>query len=323
MEAPLSPHEPQATPTLTSQVAEVIASWRPENPTDEDAAVLPVLLPTVRQWVTATAPASVATAALLMRATTGLALWGWRELGTLSVEVLLHVENVEYWLMTYNKTHNRSATWCHNTRANLRRVAKTVNAENWPLRPTPMGGRPLALPYLASEEQTFVLSANLPKLNRAGRLWVVCASLGAGMTGAEAVLTVPEDLVELGGERLAVRVRGRNPRLVPIRATYTSLACEALKAAGGAKFVQGDNENAAALIAAKIVGRPSTVHEATHLSLRRARNTWLVAHLRANTPWPALRVIAGPVSAYKLSALMAHVADGFDPDGVVQLGLGA
>ena len=107
-----------------------------------------------------------------MRATTGLALWGWRELGTLSVDVLLHVENVEYWSMTYNKKRNRSATWCHNTRANLRRVAKTVNAENWPLRPTPMGGRPLALPYLVDEEQAFVLSANLPKLDRAGRLWV-------------------------------------------------------------------------------------------------------------------------------------------------------
>ena len=58
----------------------------------------------------------------------------------------------------------------------------------------------------------------------------------------------------------------------------------------------------------------------THLSLRRARNTWLVAHLRANTPWLALRVIAGPVSAYKLNALMAHVAEGFDPDEAVQLG---
>ena len=208
MEASLPRHEPQAASAFTPQVAEVVASWRPENPTAEDAAALPVVLPTVRQWVTTTAPASTASAALLMRATTGLALWGWRELGTLSVDVLLHVENVEYWSMTYNKKRNRSATWCHNTRANLRRVAKTVNAENWPLRPTPMGGRPLALPYLVDEEQAFVLSANLPKLDRAGRLWVVCASLGAGMTGADAVRSVPEDLVELGGGRLAVRVRG-------------------------------------------------------------------------------------------------------------------
>ena len=183
--------------------------------------------------------------------------------------------------------------------------------------------KPLALPYLVDEEQTFVLSANLPKLDRAGRLWVACASLGAGMTDADAVRSVPEDLVELGGGRLAVRVRGRNPRVVPIRAEYTSLAREAAQAAEGAKFVQGDNDNAAALVAAKIAGRPGPAHKVTHLSLRRARNTWLVAHLRANTPWLALRVIAGPVSAYKLNALMAHVAEGFDPDEAVQLGLAA
>ena len=91
------------------------------------------------------------------------------------------------------------------------------------------------------------------------------------MTGADAVLSVPEDLVELGGGRLAVRVWGRNPRVVPIRAEYTSLAREAAQAAEGAKFVQGDNDNAAALIAAKIAGRPRPAHKVTHLSLRRAR----------------------------------------------------
>ena len=135
------------------------------------------------------------------------------------------------------------------------------------------------------------------------------------------MLTVPEDLVELDGGRLTVRVRGRNPRRVPIRDAYTALAGDAVRAAEGTKFVQGDNNNAAALIAAKIVGRPGSAREATHLSLRRARNTWLVAHLRANTPWPALRVIAGPVSAYKLNALLVHVASGLDPDEAVQSGL--
>ena len=237
--------------------------------------------------------------------------------------MLLHVENVEYWSMTYNKKRNRSAAWCHNTRANLRRVAKTVNAENWPLRPTPMGGRPLALPYVADDEEAFVLAANLPKRNRVGRRWVVCASLGTGMTGAEAVLSMPKDLVELEGGRLAVKVRGLNPRLVPIRAAYTPLAREAVKAAGGAKFMQGDNANAAALIAAKIAGRPTSAREATHLSLRRARNTCPGAHLGAATPWPALHMIAGPVSAYKLNALLTHAAEGLDPDDAVQLGLAA
>ena len=33
-------------------------------------------------------------------------------------------------------------------------------------------------------------------------------------------------------------------------------------------------------------------------------------------------MIAGPVSAYKLNMLMPYVAEGFDPDEAVQLGLG-
>ena len=76
MEASLTPHEPQATPALTPQVVEVIAWWRPKNPTAGDAAALPFVLPTVRRWVTLTGPDTVATAALLMRTATGLALWG-------------------------------------------------------------------------------------------------------------------------------------------------------------------------------------------------------------------------------------------------------
>lgn len=76
MEASLTPHDPRATPALTPQVVEVIASWRPRNPTAEDAAALAAVLPTVRRWVALTAPGAVATAALLMRAATGLALWG-------------------------------------------------------------------------------------------------------------------------------------------------------------------------------------------------------------------------------------------------------
>ena len=311
-------------PVLKPDVVNTIESWRPKNPSAQDVADLPVVLPVVRRWVAATAPGSASTARLLMRATTALALWGWRELGTLKAEVLLHVQNVEYWSMTHPRQQKRSATWRHNTRGNLRRVGKTMNAKNWPLQHTPMGGRPMPLPYIPDDERTFMLAAGMPgKRNRAGRLWVVCASLGAGMTGAEAVLTVPDDLVEREGGRLAVRVRGINPRVAPIRDAYTPLARKAIEAAGGAKFLRGKAANAAALIAEKIMGDPQTDPEVTKLSLRRARNTWLAAHLKANTPWLALRVIAGPVGSYKLDALIRHITEGFDPDDAVQQGLGA
>ncbi len=312
-------------PELKPEVVKAIETWQPRHPNARDEADLPVVLPVVRRWVTATAPESASTARLLMRTTTGLALWGWRELGTLKADVVLHIQNIEYWSMTYTKQkENRSATWRHNTRACLRRVGKTMNPQSWPLQPTSMGGRPVALPYTADEERTFMLLADLPgRRNRAGRLWVVCASLGAGMTGAEAVLTLPGDLVERGDGRLAVKVRGLNPRAAPIRDAYTPLARNALAAAEGTKFVQSANQNAATYISHRIMGDPQSNPEVTKLSLRRARNTWLAAHLRADTPLLALRVIAGPVSAYKLDALIRNAAEGIDPDEAVRQGLGA
>ena len=310
-------------PVLKPEVAAVIASWRPKNPSAQDEADLPVVLPVVRRWVTATVPGSAPTAMLLMRATTGLALWGWHELGTLKAGVVLHIQNIEFWSMIYMRRMGKADTWRHNTRSALRRVGKTMTPEIWPFRPTPMGGRPFALPYEADEERTFMLLADLPRRNRAGRLWLVCASLGAGMTGAEAVLSLPDDLVELGGGRLAVRVRGLNPRVAPMRDAYTLLARRALEAAEGSKFLRSNSPNGAALIAQKIMGDPRSDPEVTKLSLRRARNTWLAAHLKADTPWLALRVIAGPVGSVKLTALIGHSAEGLDPDDAVRQGLGA
>ena len=312
-------------PGLKPEVSMVIASWRPRNPSARDEANLPLVLPVVRRWVTATVPGSESTAYLLLRATTGLALWSWRELGTLKADVVLHMQNIEYWSITYTKRkEKRSATWRHNTRACLRRVGRTMNPQGWLLQPTSMGGRPVALPYTADEERTFMLLADLPgRRNRAGRLWVVCASLGAGMTGAEAVLTLPDDLMEMGDGRLAVKVRGLNPRVAPIRDAYTPLARKALAAANGSKFVRGKTDNAAALIAERIMGDPRSNPEVTKLSLRRARNTWLAAHLAAGTPWLALRCIAGPLGFYKMDVLIRNAAKGIDPDEAVRQGLGA
>ena len=46
----------------------------------------------------------------------------------------------------------------------------------------------------------------------------------------------------------------------------------------------------------------------TALSLRRARATWLTAHLEAGTPLPVLREVAGPLSAATLDDLLGACA---------------
>ena len=59
------------------------------------------------------------------------------------------------------------------------------------------------------------------------------------------------------------------------------------------------------------------------LSVRRARSTWLVAHLHASTSLAVLRQIAGPVSADTLTALLTASATDLDPMDAASGGLGA
>ena len=96
--------------------------------------------------------------------------------------------------------------------------------------------------------------------------------------------------VEAG--RLVVQVRGRDARIVPIRACWTGTAHRAIhlakeRAEPCPRFIVAQDRNAAARAAHRVaVGD-------TSLSLRRARATWLTAHLEAGTPLPVLREVAG------------------------------
>ena len=61
----------------------------------------------------------------------------------------------------------------------------------------------------------------------------------------------------------------------------------------------------------------------TNLSLRRARATWLTAHLVAGTPPLVLRKIAGPVSAATMDDLLAATGHTVSPEQAVIKGLRA
>ena len=97
--------------------------------------------------------------------------------------------------------------------------------------------------------------------------------------------------------------RGRDARLVPIRACWTDTARQAStlahqRAEPCARFIVPQDRNAAARAANRIrIGD-------TSLSLRRSRATWLTAYLEAGTPLPVLREVAGPLSAATLDDLL-------------------
>ena len=89
-----------------------------------------------------------------------------------------------------------------------------------------------------------------------------------------------------------VQVRGSDARLVPIRECWTDAALRAVKLVRERsepydRFITAQDRNAPARAANRLrIGDDS-------LSLRRARATWLTAHLVAGTPLLVLREI-GP-----------------------------
>ena len=124
------------------------------------------------------------------------------------------------------------------------------------------------------------------------------------MRGPEIGTTEIGDVTEVGAGRLVVQVRGRDARIVPIRACWTDTARRAIRlvrdrAESCERFIVAQDRNAAVRAANRVaVGD-------TSLSLRRARATRLTAHLEAGTPLPVLREAAGPLSAATLDDLLA------------------
>ena len=150
----------------------------------------------------------------------------------------------------------------------------------------------------------FRLAGGLPgRANRSQRLWIVCGSLGAGLKGVELAASHTSDIENLGNGRLAVRVKGPHPRLVPIRTEYTDLARAAINASATDRLVPPDGYDVVHTTARRL--RPA-------LSFRRARSTWLVAHLIAGTPLGVLRSISGPLALSTLNELLPFAADAVD-----------
>ena len=168
----------------TADVAEVLNRWRAENLSDIDRAILEPLLPQLHEHVLAADPVDAQDARRTLRP-------------------LAH----------------RPHTWRGPTRATLRAVGRAVAPKMWPTPPVPVT-RPYVCPtYDAREEESYRLAAELLRTTayRAARTFVVAGALGAGLNAAEMARAHPRDVEELDEGRLAMRVKGRHPRLVPVR----------------------------------------------------------------------------------------------------------
>ena len=298
------PDTREASPgRCTSSPETVIATWVPHSVRDTDPATLTAVLCEARTLVAAIRPPTATAARRLLWAVTPFGVWAHRTVGSFSADTV-NARNVEAWISGVNKSQPQG--WRNAARAALRQVGRTVNPMGWPDPPDEVGRPPACQPYTAAEEAMFREAAALPSAveDPVTPLWVAAASCGAGMRGPEIGTAETADLHQVEAGRLVVQVRGRDARLVPIRACWTDTAHRAIqlvrkRAEPCDRFIVAQDRNAAARAANRVhVGD-------TTLSLRRARATWLTAHLTAGTPLPVLRAVAGPLSAATLDDLLA------------------
>ncbi len=303
---------------LAPEIADAINSYSPSRQTVKDPSAVAELLAFARPLIAPADPANVVEARNMMTTLFGLAQWARTKGIPLRASVVLHHQNVRAWILDENKS--RGEGWKKGTLRWAKRVARAAGADGWPRNEIVLERAGPAEPYDADQEASFrQQAAQRHRMHRGHRLMVVAGSAGCGLSGPEIRQVRKRDLEDLGGGRIAVRVGGRHPRLVPCRAEYTPTLEMAASSTGDdhTPLVTGAGRNRVYQVADGFDAR-----DGGGLSLPRARSTWLRAHLAAGTPLPALRRIAGPVSADTLKALAAPISDALGDDTAARQGLG-
>ena len=207
----------------------------------------------------------------------------------------------------------------------MKKVGFAVNPLAWPRPQKPVARQPAVAAYTPQEQAGYIDAAALPGFeNPEGRRWVVGGGFGMAMNGPELAAAEIGDLREICDGWLAVQVRGRNPRLVPVRDCCTDLVRQAVRLVqqrppgASHRFILSTERNAGAHLANKV-----TIGRGRGLSMPRARNTWLTAHLQAETPLLALNKVAGRLSAVTLNYLLDASVDTISAEQAAVKGLRA
>ena len=324
-------------PVLKPEVAAAIQTW---NPTPKVVPYEPprlrkVVVPLTRRCVTATAPQTTEDARRLLRYTAAMLVWADKSIGTVSPDVITP-DNVGQFFTEFGKV--KSLAWQRAARTALWLVGAAVSPDDdWDGERPPVPFPPFSLPYDTADEDVIQLACGLPGAHDpAALLWAVAGPMSTGMTGVEALVAEVSDIHEWGNGRLVVLVRGPQPRLVPVRVSWTETVRESIRAARSrpypptGRFIVCEGYTSAACVARRLpcgmAGGPS---------LPRARATWLAAHLLAGTPLPALRMLAGSLHWAVLQHLLAALdlprctnrqfigEHPLTPEQAVKLGMGA
>ena len=304
-------------PRMDPDTAAVVDVFVPQEMRSKDPAALEQVMPTARAAVAKTVPRSPKEAKAQLRYLAPMLLKAHRERGSVNLERLLVPNKVEAY--SIGMLDKKGPTWCADARGVLANIGRANNPQAWPRKPQSLGAHKVSEPYSGDDEVLWrAIAAHMCKPGRPQEAWTAVASIGAGISGNVLSDLTPDDVVEMGEGRLAVRVTGPKRRLVPIRLHYTDLARTALEAADGEPFIPAGGRNAAHHAAKRLAPQGGE-----GLSYWRARSTWLTAHLRAGTPLPALWRIAGGLSIGRLADLIEPLANELDDETAARQGLGA
>ena len=290
--------------------------WLPVSARALDPEFLAKVEPHARSAVEAADPKAVKAAHRMLRASFGIITWVLGNVGFLDPETVWHPENVRVYVDEVNR--GRSVDTRQELRWTLSELGR-ANSRFWSPETEKLPRSGPATPYDLVEESALRLVPFLKGVpGRPEELAVAGFSLGAGMNAPQIRLATPGDVIDMGGGRVGVEVKGNHARVVPVRADYTSMVLRAVEYSDGDRFVKATSRNAVFCAAERVM-----VHGFGHLELARARSTWLQAHLAAGTSLPALCVIAGPLSMNTLDGLIGPVSESLTAQAAAVEGLKA
>ena len=299
------------------RIRQALSEYRPRTDSEDEEARVQEFLPTIQEVTLATNPRTAPAATTTAKCVTELMLWADDEMDTTAPADILRPPNVEAFI--HDPAHDWTTAWRRTMRSVLRNVGRAVCPELWPDEPTIIGHTSAPLPYDAVDEHLLREAALMEGCAaRCERLWLTAATIGGGLSAADAFRTGPDGIVNLDGGRLGVAVQRDRERIVPIREQYTDLVAEARELCDQPAFFDTTSKARAYNRAAKI-----RVGGLGRLLIPRARATFVCAHIRGGTALANLNEFAGPISAAYLQHMLGHCAESVDPLEAANRSLGA
>lgn len=180
------------------------------------------------------------------------------------------------------------------TRGTYRSVLRGLSPSSAPLYGPSYRAAPAGLPYSATEIAALVSTARSQRQWRAhSALVLICLCAGAGMRQCELVAARVGD-VERSGEDLAVRVRGDLARVVGVRGVFATLLGPLARGGAGEHLfhpAEADRSypNFVNDFCINLRNEPGGVH----LSVRRARSTYICGLLAGGVPLSRVLALTG------------------------------